>query len=497
MASVTLSARQADGRAAPQAFHKSLEDIRSEAALGRAVDLLKLDRDPEFNGGEASWLKVAGEILSGSGADATDGRHRAIRHLARSVGLKAVDGKPDAQLLVRASTEDKAMKIAEAIAVVYAAATETTGSVPDKGPLEAVEKAEADLADFRAKAGAEPLAAALVLRNRLAGLERHRGELAEKAAAGRSYGDVTLDDVIHGRLGADLQDAGLDSARQAYTAARLQLDQLSVSLGPKHPQLLAARGEVDKARQMLQARLARLKQDGNRGRDAAKATLASLDADRATLAGQLSGTGIDLARYDQLSQALDDARGTLGTSGDVRPTLAAGRPIFDASVPAAIRQPQELSIFWRSLLGGISGLGAALALALALRPRRDDGAEADCVTEIAPADLGMDKDMPVAVKAEKPVRAEPALAPPLRAAATQRPARRQHVVANSDILAGGGEPAGPEPLAILHDLPVLEKLRRVAPSVFADEQDRQEIERLRGQLAELKGRVLLKAAGRV
>ncbi|MBB4064152.1 hypothetical protein [Gellertiella hungarica] len=499
LASVDLTLRDANGKPLPDALGGSARALSGERALGRAVDLVQLDRDPEFNGGETTPLSVAMELLSGEGGEGIDARHRAIRTLGRQIAVEWKPGSPEARLLVRASSREKAMKIAEAMAMVYIAATETTGSVPDDSALKALEQAEAALAEFRSASGPEKLSQALVLRSRIKGLDNHRAEVAAEPDPAEALKNATLKDVLDGRAGTEGADGPLSSLRRAYAEAEMQVAKLSVSLGPKHPTLLAARADLAKARAAVEARLLTVKKSG--GDEAQRRTklLDALDGQQADLRAKLTATGIDLARYDTLVMALDSARTRLRDPGV--PADATSHPIHEASVPKEVAAPQAGGLWFRMLLGGLAGLGAALAFVLARRPGSGPAQNLPTVAEPGagkrePALEALPKEQMAAVSAAAPMRAKPEQLTP---AGVQRALARQHWPANGKTAPRDESrrivltPPPPE-----QPLPTIEKLRRVAPHLF-EEADAAgpDVERIRQELADLRHRVLAKAGRRI
>lgn len=484
MASVSLTVRDMTGKALPETLETSLDHARSEESLGRAVDLMGLERDSEFAGGETHWLSIAYEILTGAEDGATDPRLRAIRTLARNVAIEHRPGSSNARLMVRASTPDKAMKVAEALATVYAAATEITGALPEKDRMAEVERAEKALAEFRSAAGSEKLATVLAKRSRLKGLDDHRAAMLRDTAPGTDLKDATVNDIISGRLGGAIEDDQLTALGKAYADASMQHSALSVTLGPKHPRLLQAQAELAKARGALQDRLKLLKARSTDQAATQKKMLSALDAERATLEKDIRASGIDLARYDALVSQLQSARESSRALAPVEPATAA---IYDASAPVALPNVETFS-WWKVVAGGISGLGAALAFMLA---RRSRSGRTPSLRTREPGLL-----TPVAAKQPLP-RPE---APRERADALQatRPLQRHHRAANLawDTYAAD-EPLSPLPQPVVRPLPTVEKLRRVAPHLFETEAEDPAVERIRGELAELRRRVLSTAGRRI
>ncbi len=493
MASVRLTVHDMDGLNLPETLEKSVHEARSETAIGRAVDLLQLDRDAEFAGSGSSWLSVAYEILNGAEDGSTDPRRRAIRTLSRQSAIELDPARREARLLVRAASPEKAMKIAEGMATVYAAATEVTGAIPEKETMQTLERAEAALAEFRSTAGSEKLTAVLEKRNQLKALDESRASLLADPAVDVELKDATINDVVSGRLGAAASDDQLAMLGKAYTDASVQLSALAVSLGPKHPRLLAAQGEVEKARSALQARLKLLRSRSLEQAKNREKMLAGLADQRKQLLDAIAASGIDLNRYDTLVAAVRSAR-----DEGRRPADAERRnlPVYEASVPDAIPATPSGWPLWQMLGGAFSGIGAGLAFLHSRKP-------ASPRTSAARREPGSGPHLAVATASPSPDAQGSArtVRLPERPSEAPKPVARSHSAANAMSDAGRTPvfpaaeprlaPGNPSPM------PTVEKLRRIAPHLFEAKDDEMEVERIREELASLRRRVLVSSGRRI
>lgn len=515
MARVLLSERQIDAPYPSPGFDLAVTGLSSPASLGRAVDLLGLDKDAEFNGGKATALTVALELLNGEGAKGTDARNNAIAHLADLVRVERLSRPGNAALLIKASEQAKAEKIGEALAAVFTAPTDITGPVPvsaGKALQAGLQKAEAELAAFQSAAGNEALADVLVTRSRLAGLADHIARLSAKAdPAEDPLAKATIADVLSGRVSGGMPDAGVSSLLEAWQRAKLSYDTLAGSLGPKHPQLLAAKADVDEARAALTQGLARYKTATNRAAADRQNQLAALKQTKSELEATLASSGIDLQQYDRLSQAVEQQRqGVVEDRPSSRPRQ---EPILEASAVEPLAAPSTLALPLRMLLGGISGLGAALAFALAARTHRQPAVTRP--VEAAPA-VSTETTQPVRerVRVEPPIMQgpDPILLPARKPQPNPAPValKRQHVPANatdSGWVPGDALSVSDDdlvPLMPVRDggvdrqdagLSTVVKLRRVAPHVFDEPAEDADVQRLRQELADLRSRVLSRVHG--
>ena len=356
------------------------------------------------------------------------------------------------------------------------------------------------------------MAEALVLKSRMEGLDRHINEVSATATQPESaLAKASLKDVLDGRVSLTDADPQLDVLRQSYLSARMAADALAVSLGPKHPRLLAAQSTAETARQALADQLTSAKKRLGQAEQDRTNSLKSLQTARADIARQIDATGIDLGRHEELSAEVAAARKAYDSSAEA---AAAGRePVFEASVPQPVETAEQSLPLLRIGLGAAAGLALALTLAAWRRQSRAVPSAAETM-KLAPHSEPTRRIEPEMVAAKTSVAeapAKPAVLPPVaeteasgaaKLAAAPLPHEESIVAKLQSIKARSRshEPANTEPLAsgarlgldhvAPEDLPLIDKLRQVAPHMFADPAEEAEIERLRQELADLRARVL-------
>lgn len=116
----------------------------------------------------------------------------------------------------------------------------------------AAEKAKRDLEAFKAGLDSKELAAAKraggaaeLSRQEISALEARLMQLDEQVQEAAS---MTSADVLRQSLPDRLEYTALEYHRQRYVEAKLAFDQLSQQLGPRHPNLLGAKGGLDAAK---------------------------------------------------------------------------------------------------------------------------------------------------------------------------------------------------------------------------------------------------------
>ncbi|NEI68214.1 succinoglycan biosynthesis transport protein [Rhizobium lusitanum] len=341
------------------------------SVLSDVVARMKLDRDPEFTGARAGALGVAAELLSGSGG-ASDAPSRAQAALRKAIAV-GTDGQTGLMRLIvtsgdPAGSADIANRLAAATlndaAVLKAAGTSLGVETAVDRSRKEFDRASAALAEFKARYGEDKIAAALALQQQRQQLDGDikAADLAVRSARARLMAakSATPASVLSGALSRDLSSAGLDDLRSRYSAARAQLSQLSVQLGPRHPRLLAQQATVDDLAANIRSQLQRLAASGEADVKAALEKQAALSA-QMTAAAQKGGD-IDLGRLAQLQDAVAAAQGRYEadqqsaalTAPDVRP------PLTVLSQAVASAAPLDDHLASNQAIGFLAGLGLAL-----------------------------------------------------------------------------------------------------------------------------------------
>ncbi|MFD1745988.1 hypothetical protein ACFSE1_11000 [Rhizobium helianthi] len=177
----------------------------------------------------------------------------------------------------------------------------------------------------------------------------------------------------------ELQVTGLEAQRQRYLDAEVRVQQLSVSLGPRHPTLMAAEGAAADARAAIAKAVTALIAQTNRER-------AEVKAQQEKTAGELAALDANpvpekVQAYERLEQKAETLRKTYlealrADSRDVEPA-AVIVPLRPAAVSDVSVSGLPLWIY--SLLGAFAGLCLGGAC-LPARPEAEAETEAEVQT---------------------------------------------------------------------------------------------------------------------
>lgn len=266
--------------------------LKNNETFDRLAETLDLRREPALAGRATGPLAVATDLLTGAETTSAPPATALRRSLAETLSL--MPDRDAGQLSLAVTTADPllSVRLANAFAgqgVEQAAASALDAAHGLTAARKAAEEAEKELADFSAVPDdtnldeASRLAADLEARD--ADITAREETLATLKVESARIAALKITDMAAGLADAGFDVPVFDDARQKYTAAKLELDQLATELGPRHPRLVAARSATDEARVRLQDALRKLDtvykdrlKAAMRGLDDAKAARAKLDA---------------------------------------------------------------------------------------------------------------------------------------------------------------------------------------------------------------------------
>ncbi|WP_275788931.1 GumC family protein [Pararhizobium gei] len=253
-----------------------LEILRSRTVLEKVAVDLNLDRDPEFGTADQSRLAAARDIVSpqeGSAAPASGISPRTLEKLSEALTVGRDPKTFIVTVEVKTHNAQKSALITNRIVSTFlkeeqAAQSgffqETTAALDDRlaelrKNLDAAEnavetfKAEHDIVG----AGGELISdkQLLLLNDQVAAV---RNRIAEARAKAGVATNTRLNDVLTGSFPEELSSMTLQELRKQYSEARAQLGALDTSLGPRHPQRMAASQALEVARAEIGNELRRI-----------------------------------------------------------------------------------------------------------------------------------------------------------------------------------------------------------------------------------------------
>jgi succinoglycan biosynthesis transport protein ExoP len=262
---------------------------------------------------KTTTIGIIKDLILGSETTVAD-REEALRaQLAASITLAS---SAKGQTLTLSATADDAVtasRVANAAARRLssdAGALDLSRHDPDTEQLRhAAEEAENAFTEFTTELGPQKLAALRLaegetraLSDEIASADRRLAEITRRL---EHVSSMTVPDVLARPLPDSLDFTALDYHRQRHVEAKLQMDQLSNQLGPRHPRLLSASGAVDAPAKDIQPALTKLSAELQRQQEAASAQLA---AQRNRLTERVTETGEQVERLKVLEGEAETSR---------------------------------------------------------------------------------------------------------------------------------------------------------------------------------------------
>jgi polysaccharide biosynthesis transport protein len=362
-------------RASPQVVEAAIGELTSKPVVDNVIRALNLDRGEEFSSNRPTVVRVVSEIVSGQVTTVTEAED-ALRRRVREAVSASYDAKGQTVAIAVVSRDpQEAAAIADRLAGEFERALVARAGSPSSPQLDAMrqaaERAGSALDGFTAKIDEATLvrlqdmqARRTALDTEIAATDRHLRELQDRH---RSTASMTVDHVLSAPLPDSLEFTGLEYQRRRYVQAELDLEQISASLGPKHPRRAAVQAAFDDAGRDIAAALRQLSGSLQQQVTSAEKALAGLKEAR-TAASADKSLSDTAAQLSTLQAAADEARRNVdkAESDPARrkaATIPSLRLVSPASADTAERLGPNLPMFAGigAACGGLLGLVLAMA----------------------------------------------------------------------------------------------------------------------------------------
>ncbi len=350
--------------------------MTSNAVLADVANALSLQSDPEF-------------LAASSGNPEAD-LNAVIGNLQSHIDVTRQDGTFIFQIKVKTSTPNKSADIANALVAAYLKDASANaelgyenandGLVQRLGSLkEAVIAAEAAARDYRSSNDLYSVGGDLIADKRLQLLDESRLAAQNKSIAAKAQLDsvskldvnnVVVDDPASGNASSTLLEL-----RTKYSNLSASLSSLTQTLGPRHPQLLAAQATMGDLKRQIQVELERMVAAAQSAYRAAQQEEADLNKEIVIQkASQVTNSGsvTELGELERKAKAARDIYEAVLTRSE---ETAAQRNLYESNVrvvsqavPAlAPDGPGRKKLFLAGAFGGgVLGLALGVLLAAAL-----------------------------------------------------------------------------------------------------------------------------------
>jgi len=356
--------------------------LTAPALLDRVVVREKLEADPLFGGRSRETVSL---LLSGLGlAPPADPHAFALGQLKRAVSAKS--GSDPDFIDVQALTSDRqtSMRVANAVMDAYiedqiGARTDTPRPTDNPQSASSVQTrlkdAEQRYEKYRSEAGSN-------ITDRVSTAEKNVSTLSDRLAAAEAKVDSLRSAARTRRTDVDpdtVRGGAINALRSRYAAAKRLQDELSETLGPRHPDMVIAKLQASDAKRALDQAIR------DKTEDRIESSAAELDRARnaaSDLKSRLESAKKDLVkvkdvsvRQRELERDVEINRAAYQASVTKSPEVSGQRTVVAPSIRIVSRAaqptdsvgtPRLLVLLTSILLGLVAGI--ALALLLELRP---------------------------------------------------------------------------------------------------------------------------------
>ncbi len=345
-----------------------VEVITSEAVLSRVVEDMDLVSDPEFVPASSSDRKPS-EV--------------ALENLAKATEVKRPENTYVLEISVTTKEAAKSARLANAVAHAYTAdqaastanaARDVSSSIRDRlnQLQQQLQDAEEKVEAYKREHNVSESDGQLLVDRRVADLsERHSAAVANAAQAKARLDVMEQALKSRGDVSSVVTDpnGSMASLRAQLSDARRRLAELEQVLGPLHPRVSAARGQVGEAQAAIRAESRRLVADARDDYQTASDTADELAAELKRTQSQSFDTNQDLIRLRELQREAQSSRVVYETflvraketAEQETITARTARIIAPASVPDSPSFPPRLPLLAAAVVLGL-GFGILLAL---------------------------------------------------------------------------------------------------------------------------------------
>ncbi|WP_068957961.1 GumC family protein [Pararhizobium polonicum] len=372
-----------------------LEVLRSRTVLEKVAIDMGLDRDPEFGaavtgkGGLAAGIEVIRDLVSPGKAQPVPASGVNPRTLEKLSDAVAVSRDPKTFIVtieVKSRDPAKSALIANRLVATFLNEEQaaqsgffqrTTAALDSRltDLRKELDTAENAVEKYKADHDIVGAAGELISDKQLLALNDQVGAVRSRIADARSKADVVtktqLNDVLSGAFPEEVSSVTLQELRKQYSQARAQLGSLDASLGPRHPQRLAAVQSLEVARSEIGNELRRIEATAQTELDRAIRTEKDLVQQLAVQKAQQvnSSTGfIELRELERKANATrmiyeSFLKRASETGQEEKLTSKNIRVISSAQPPLQAKGPSRKLIAIGGLIAGfMAGVGLGIAL---------------------------------------------------------------------------------------------------------------------------------------
>lgn len=353
--------------------------LTSGNLLTRVVNVLELDRDPEFVGGEPLFSLPF--LNSSSNAPEGDKTLAAVRSLSKRIEAMREERSFVVSLSVWAEDPNKAVLISNTMVTAFQAElaqAESDGAGRTAAILSqrveelraSVAAAEQRVEDFRRDNGLQSSAGELISSQSLTQINLQVVEAQGRVIAAQArYDDLVLAQArgLEGASGVTSETVA--ALRAQYATIKQEIDSQAVVFGPRHPRTTALQPQLDSIANEIKLELDRLTAAARSDLDQARAVLDQLNQEAGDIRSSVSADSTAMVKLRELERDAE-AQASVYQSFLVRAGQVAEREQIDTTnvrVISSAFPPEARSWPPRTMLlmmvGTALGIGGGAALA--------------------------------------------------------------------------------------------------------------------------------------
>lgn len=298
--------------------------IGSSSVLLKVIQQEDLLADPEFNGSQPPYGPFASVTEAIRSLRATKSapseqqlETQVLQNLHKSLIIHR-DAKTFIYVIgIKSQNPEKSAQLANAVSDVFQselnalqqdAAKRTSDGLSERLDTlrESVEKAESTADQFRASHDLFDVQGRLISDDDLIKLNdqlaEQRAEIVRLTAREKALGNTNPEQVINSALPEELNSSSLAYLRSQYSLAQQQVEALSQTLGPLHPQLRQAQSQMNGAKREIEAELARIRSSLGVEKQRAVLVEQDLNARLALMKTELAKSNNDRAKLRELER---------------------------------------------------------------------------------------------------------------------------------------------------------------------------------------------------
>jgi polysaccharide biosynthesis transport protein len=350
----------------------AIKATQSRQSADNIIRALDLGQTEGFAVNSPTIIRIASEVFSGKETTVAEAEEALRRRLLDALSITYETVGQRLVIVATAAEAKQAAAIAERTAEEFRHAILSVAGTSVSPQVEALRKtagrADAALSGFTGKFDAAALAKLQQLQQEGNALDAEitalGGQLADLQQKEKTAAAMTVADVLTKPLPDSLEFTGLEYQRQRFVQAEVELEQLSVQLGPKHPKHMAAQAVVDDAKRDIKEALQQLAASLSGQAASAAKSLEGLKADKADVSSdpQMTEAAAQLA---VLEGAAEEARQNLARAeGNTSAATPVSLPRMAVIAPASAVSAKRLGPDLTTLIVGGAAAGGLVGMAI-------------------------------------------------------------------------------------------------------------------------------------